>query len=186
MHRLNDSPPCGFGVSTTLPQHRRPTAPSETAWEDLLLALERTQKHLERQFTEVAEFLGLTWAEALALVAAESLGGLCQQRELGDRLGCSPGHVSGVVERLRARGLLAAERLPRDRRRQCWRITDAGRNCLSALWQAWGTRYVACDDLPTERLADLADRLEALRAHAQRTTEVSQTPGAAAPGGAAA
>jgi len=127
------------------------------------LALERAQKQVESLLTDVAEASDLALPEALTLIAAQSLSGVCQQRELGDRLGWSPGHLSGVVERLRARGLLTAERLPQDRRRQCWRLTDLGQNCVAEIWRGWRERL---GEPPIEAtkldLSEFAERLTAL------------------------
>ena len=49
------------------------------------------------------------------------------QVELAEVLGISPAQTSGLVERLRQKGWITAHRDPHDRRRQCWIVTDAGR-----------------------------------------------------------
>ncbi len=67
------------------------------------------------------------------------------QRELASRLAISAAQVSGLVESLRAGGLLAGHRDQRDRRRQVWRLTPAGQAAL---------RTAVAD------LADWAGRLE--------------------------
>lgn len=145
--------------------HDAPNGPSamEAQWSGVLLALERAQKQVESLLSDVAEARDLALPEALTLIAAQSLSGVCQQRELGDRLGWSPGHLSGVVERLRARGLLTAERLPQDRRRQCWRLTDLGQSCVAEIWRDWQKRLgePLASASPFD-LAELAERLMAL------------------------
>ena len=55
--------------------------------------------------------------------STEGLG----QKELAARLAASPAQVSGLVERLRRRGLLEGHRPDGDRRRQLWRLTSTGR-----------------------------------------------------------
>jgi DNA-binding MarR family transcriptional regulator len=52
------------------------------------------------------------------------------QCELASAAGLSPGQVSGVVERLRVRGLLRAHRPAADRRRQLWQLTGAGQDLV--------------------------------------------------------
>ncbi len=63
---------------------------------------------------------------ALLRTCARSTSGLSQS-ELADGLALSAAHVSGMVEQLSARGLVVGQRDSNDRRRQCWRLTDAGR-----------------------------------------------------------
>lgn len=55
------------------------------------------------------------------------------QSALADQLAVSPAHVSGLVEQLRARRLLAARRPASDRRRQLWHLTPAGRAMVETL-----------------------------------------------------
>jgi DNA-binding MarR family transcriptional regulator len=151
----------------------RPSS-EEALWSGVLLALERAQKQVESLLTEVAEARDLALPEALTLIAAQSLSGVCQQRDLGDRLGWSPGHLSGVVERLRARGLLTAERLPQDRRRQCWRLTDQGQGCVAEIWRDWRSRLGEPSiEAATFDLASLAEHLNQLES---RCGELSGPP----------
>jgi DNA-binding MarR family transcriptional regulator len=48
------------------------------------------------------------------------------QADLAEQLVVSPAQVSGAVERLRSLGLVERLQHQRDRRRQLWRVTDAG------------------------------------------------------------
>ena len=62
------------------------------------------------------------------------------QREIADRLAVSAAHVSGLVEQLRAVGMIAAYRGSNDRRYQHWRLTIAGlaqMDSLLARLQPW-------------------------------------------------
>jgi DNA-binding MarR family transcriptional regulator len=87
------------------------------------------------------------------------------QAELADRLGCSNAQVSQLSEALRRRGLLAAERDARDRRRQHWTLTDDGRLLLAAgyaLLQTWCDRLaLAAAPLGSIAAGDLLARLAA-------------------------
>lgn len=55
------------------------------------------------------------------------------QAELAEQLVVSPAQVSVAVERLRSLGMLDRTVDQRDRRRQLWRLTDDGRELLSAV-----------------------------------------------------
>lgn len=48
------------------------------------------------------------------------------QADLAEQLVVSPAQVSGAVERLRSLGLVERVQHQRDRRRQLWRVTEAG------------------------------------------------------------
>jgi DNA-binding MarR family transcriptional regulator len=48
------------------------------------------------------------------------------QADLAEQLVVSPAQVSGAVERLRSLGLVERLQHQRDRRRQLWRVTEAG------------------------------------------------------------
>jgi len=56
---------------------------------------------------------------------------LCQN-DLGGRIACTKGNVSGLVHRLAAEGLISREPDPRDRRYNAVRITGKGRGVLMA------------------------------------------------------
>lgn len=55
------------------------------------------------------------------------------QADLAEQLVVSPAQVSGAVERLRSLGLVERLQHQRDRRRQLWRVTDAGEALLQRI-----------------------------------------------------
>jgi DNA-binding MarR family transcriptional regulator len=57
---------------------------------------------------------------------SEVRGGAADQTMLAEELVVSPAQVSGLVERLRSRGLIEPEIFGGDRRRQAWRLTKDG------------------------------------------------------------
>jgi DNA-binding MarR family transcriptional regulator len=85
------------------------------------------------------------------------------QSELAELLAVSPAHVSGLVEQLRRRKLLAGHRPSADRRRQQWRLTPQGEACVKAVRTALRTwvegleRHLPRDASRT--LARLVDRV---------------------------
>src|SRR5438105_3281404 len=86
-------------------------------------------RHLRRRLSEIAGTLELTDNELLVVWLCS--GGARVQVELAAAIGISPAQMSGMVERLRSRGLVAMHRLAMDRRRQVWRTTSAGQAVLS-------------------------------------------------------
>ncbi len=60
-----------------------------------------------------------------------SNGGI-SQTDLAACVGVSAAQVSGLVDQLRRRQLLSAERCGDDRRRQLWKLTEAGDQLLQA------------------------------------------------------
>lgn len=85
-------------------------------------------RHLRRRLAEIAAVLDLSDNELLVVWLCSSSGQV--QVELAGAIGISPAQMSGLVERLRSRGLVAMYRLAGDRRRQLWRTTPAGQALL--------------------------------------------------------
>lgn len=88
------------------------------------------------------------------------------QKELASSLAVSPSAVSGLVEQLRRGGLVEGHRAADDRRRQLWRLTQAGQTRLRAVLDdlaAWAThlddRLTAPD---SKELIRLLERLVGL------------------------
>lgn len=101
------------------------------------------------------------------------------QSQLADLLAVSPAHVSGLVEQLRRRRLLAGHRPPSDRRRQLWRLTPQGRQLVESVLAAIRTWAVQVDvRLPAKAshaLMHLVDQVtEAVQAAEPRVGEVGQ------------
>jgi DNA-binding MarR family transcriptional regulator len=110
---------------------------SEPLAADRLLGLihwiSAASRQLRRRLGLLAESTGLTDCELLAIwLCLRSECGLVQG-ELAAAVGVSPAQMSGIVERLRQRGLIEMHRQIFDRRRQVWRGTAAGRQVLDSL-----------------------------------------------------
>jgi len=101
---------------------------------------------LRRCLDHLAARIGLTDSEFLTIWLCLSGEGGMVQGELAAALGVSPAQMSGIVERLRQRGMIEMHRQTLDRRRQVWRGTASAQQAVGAL---------------TPQLAALADRLEA-------------------------
>jgi DNA-binding MarR family transcriptional regulator len=81
-------------------------------------------RHLRRQLAEVAAAFDLTDNELLVVWLCRGTGWV--QVELAGTIGVSPAQMSGTVDRLGSRGLVAMHRPTMDRRRQVWRTTTGG------------------------------------------------------------
>lgn len=85
-------------------------------------------RQLRRQLGEMATALALSDSELLVIWFCRGAGRV--QVELAGAIGVSPAQMSGIVERLRSRGLVAVHRMARDRRRQVWRTSPVGQALL--------------------------------------------------------
>src|SRR5262245_15004505 len=113
------------GLAANLP-------PSDSQAQRLLCLVHWTSTasgHLRRRLADVAAELGLSDTELLVVWLCS--GGGRVQIDLAGAIGISPAQMSGMVERLRSRGLVAMHRLAMDRRRQVWRTTPCGQSLLS-------------------------------------------------------
>ena len=104
---------------------------SDQVWARLLqISLDRVHRHLE---AAAAEF-GLAPAQAIALHELESDRPM-SMRALAARLRCDPSNITGLIDRLEARGLVERLAHPRDRRIKFLMLTPAGQelwDCLAA------------------------------------------------------
>jgi MarR family transcriptional regulator, transcriptional regulator for hemolysin len=89
-------------------------------------------RQLRRLLDELAGTVQLSDSELLVVWMCCHPDGLAQVA-LAGAIGVSPAQMSGIVERLGRRGLIAMQRSPLDRRRQVWRTTPAGRELGAAL-----------------------------------------------------
>jgi DNA-binding MarR family transcriptional regulator len=98
---------------------------------ELFNELGRTYRGLRGSLNERLRRWQLTDSECLLLCTCESRSpAVVAQHDLADAVGVSAAQMSGLVEKLRRRGLLIACRDERDRRRQLWGLTTAGREVV--------------------------------------------------------
>lgn len=103
-------------------------------WLELTELLGRCERLLRSEVQGASAARGLSEAQCSLLWACSQapVGGVSQS-ELSQALTLSAAHVSGQVEQLRGKGLLAGQRSAPDRRRQVWQLTDAGHAQLDEL-----------------------------------------------------
>jgi DNA-binding MarR family transcriptional regulator len=85
-------------------------------------------RNLRRRLTDITSALDLSDTELIVVWMCSGEGRV--QIDLAGSTGISPAQMSGLVERLRSRGLVAMHRQAGDRRRQIWRATAAGQALL--------------------------------------------------------
>lgn len=95
----------------------------------LVVHLSTTSRTLRKRLAELASQGDLSEHELLVVWLCVSTGRV--QSELAATVGVSPAQMSGLVERLRARGLVELQRMPQDRRRHVWRTSAHGRQVLA-------------------------------------------------------
>lgn len=119
--------------------------------------MDRTKHHVR----EVGEEEGLSVAQVDVLRRLRR--GPSPMRRLADQMNCEPSNLTGLVDRLESRGLVARQAFPEDRRVKCVALTEAGERLSEELWEAVAKR---CDlnRLPAAAKEQLASLLrEALR-----------------------
>jgi DNA-binding MarR family transcriptional regulator len=116
----------------TAPPTAPPRSSADETWRLLLdVCLGLVREHLSRT---VAVFdLSLTQAHALRCIAPDRP---LPMGELAEQLKCDPSNVTGVVDRLEARGLVVRRSATRDRRVKTLLLTPAGAALRERL-EAW-------------------------------------------------
>jgi len=131
---------------------------------EMLRLVSQCERELRRVLAGRVRHLAISDAELLVLwlcYEARELG--IAQNELAATVGVSAAQMSGLVERLRQRGLLIANRCARDRRRQYWRLTDEGNRTLNEIRSDFAgvsvalNRHLSVDE--QKLLASLLERL---------------------------
>lgn len=142
-----------------------PLAPAKTEPPavDLRLAslavelMDRTKQHVR----EAAEEEGLSVAQVDVLRRLRQ--GPSPMRRLADQMNCEASNLTGLVDRLEARGLVERQAFPDDRRVKCVALTESGERLSMQLWSAVAER---CDlnQLPAASKEQLSSLLrEGLR-----------------------
>jgi DNA-binding MarR family transcriptional regulator len=121
------------------------------------VSMDRVHRHLG---TAAAEF-ELAPAQALALNELD-IGRPLAMRELAERLKCDPSNITGLVDRLEARGLVERQPHPADRRVKYLVLTMAGRELRDRLVsRAFAAPSCVADlgEIEQRRLYDLLVRV---------------------------
>ena len=119
--------------------------------------MDRTKRYVR----EAAEEEGLSVAQVDVLRRLRQ--GPSPMRRLADQMNCEASNLTGLVDRLEARGLVERQAFPDDRRVKCVALTESGERLSMQLWSAVAER---CDlnQLPAASKEQLSSLLrEGLR-----------------------
>ncbi|MEV7545964.1 MarR family transcriptional regulator [Streptomyces sp. NPDC089915] len=118
-----------------------------------------------RDFAAAAARYGLTSTQAKVLA---QLQGPVPMRGLASLLACDASNVTGIVDRLEARGLVRREPEPRDRRVKNVVATEEGRETMRRVREEMQATHGALDTLDEAESATLYALLERLRPTLER------------------
>jgi DNA-binding MarR family transcriptional regulator len=113
--------------------------------------MDRTKQHVR----EVAEEEGLSVAQVDVLRRLRQ--GPSPMRRLAVQMNCEASNLTGLVDRLEARGLVERQPYPEDRRVKCVALTDSGARLSMQLWSEVADRCPLnhLPDASKEQLASL-------------------------------
>ncbi|MFI0738397.1 MarR family winged helix-turn-helix transcriptional regulator [Streptomyces sp. NPDC021100] len=137
-------------------------SPSKSELLELVAALGTAQW---QDFSASAARHGLTGVQAKLLA---QLKGPVPMRGLAALLVCDASNVTGIVDRLEARGLVRREPDPSDRRVKNVVATDEGRETIRRVREEMRATHDALDSLDDEERAVLHGLLERLRTGLER------------------
>ncbi len=101
-------------------------------WAQIAQSASRCGRQFRRAIAECVARRDLSDTDFFVLACCSRAGASgASQTDLAGSIGVSAAQISGVVDRLRGRGLLAAQRNDTDRRRQHWRLTESGQRLLA-------------------------------------------------------
>ena len=134
---------------------------------DLVQAVLALSERMRRHYAARVEEFDLTPTQAHLM--RELAPAPCPMGELAGRLACDASNVTGLTDRLEARGLVERRSAPGDRRVRVLALTDEGEQVQRALWRRLMT------DSPVVAGLDRADQ-QVLLALLQRVVE-GEPPG---------
>ena len=130
--------------------------PAQEAWQLLWRIM---QAHKPR-FLALAQELGLSPMQLHALRLMEP-GAEMPMSSLAGKLFCDASNVTGIVDRLEARGLIERRPASYDRRVKLLALTDEGRRVREAAWQQLSQPPPEIAALPLAQQRALRDALRA-------------------------
>jgi DNA-binding MarR family transcriptional regulator len=147
------------------------TDPTLAALADRLMAL---GTHLNGLVAEVAARHGLTGAQAALL---RSLDRPRPMRAVADHLRCDPSNVTGLIDRIEARGLVERTPDPADRRVRLLALTERGRAVRAGLEAELVVQVASASTLGPDEAAGLLALLDRIRLGGTPGCVVAEPPG---------
>lgn len=142
----------------------------------LLRELVRSYQAFERYSASHIQSLGLTPAQFDVLATLGNTDGM-NPKQLGEKTLITKGTLTGVVDRLTAKGLVRRDPDPSDGRGQIVRVTPEGQAMFEAVFPAHGTHLArAFDQLDDEQLVHAQAALRGLRAAFEEAAAAQDAP----------
>lgn len=118
------------------PQDAEPQDPGPPYALDAQIGFVLRRAHQRHTALFAARMIGGLTPTQFAALSRLAEGGACSQNELGRQTAMDVATIKGVVDRLRARGLVASHPDALDRRRSAIALTEAGRALIGPAQQA--------------------------------------------------
>lgn len=144
--------------------------PAQEAW-GLLWRIMQSNKP---RFMALAQELGLAPMQLHALRLIEP-GAELPMSSLAGKLFCDASNVTGIVDRLEARGLIERRAAAHDRRVKLLALTGEGERVREAAWRQMTQPPAAIAALPPEQQRALRDALRAAVEHSEQTAPEVRT-----------
>ncbi|MFJ6214678.1 MarR family winged helix-turn-helix transcriptional regulator [Streptomyces sp. NPDC092296] len=126
--------------------------PSDPLTLEVVDLMARLVSVFHKEYDEAAAARSLTGAQAKVLALLRR--GPLPMRRIAQTMSCEPSNITGIVDRLEARGLVTREADPQDRRVKLVAVTEAGRTASEELRESL--------DFAREPLAALGEEERAL------------------------
>ena len=104
---------------------------SPTLNENILICLRKIIQSIELHSRDLVKRVGLTGPQLTILAEISKKDGELSVGEIADSISLSMGTVTGILERLEKRGLLARNKSPRDKRRVLIMLTEKGKEVIN-------------------------------------------------------
>ncbi|MEY9845093.1 MarR family winged helix-turn-helix transcriptional regulator [Streptacidiphilus sp. MAP5-3] len=145
------------------PHESIPADPLTPEVVDLMAALVGV---FHKEYEEAASARSLTGAQAKVLALLRR--GPMPMRQIAQTLSCEPSNITGIVDRLEARGLVARQADPEDRRVKRVAVTEPGAAAAAELRASLNFAREPLAALTPEERLQLRDLLQRMLAGAQR------------------
>lgn len=151
-----------IATSKTLNAKRAHAELAESAWFAVVLAYQACN----RKYEQMLGTFGLTLPQFEAVMAIERLGEQALPKHIAEELLVTRGNVTGVLERLRARGLIRLHAHPVDGRARVASLTAEGTR-VSAQARAAASRFIEAQLAPfsAEEMVATRQTMVRMRAH---------------------
>ncbi len=151
----------------------RPADPAAAARAEVVELLFACVERLRSHFDGIARSHDLTPVQAKVVLSMADPGSMgC----VAGVLGCDPSNITGVVDRLEERGLLARAEDPSDRRVKMLRETAAGKRLREQFVAALFENVPGMERLTQEQVAGLRQALAAMAAEPGAQAPTSDRP----------